>query len=390
MAARTTRCEVLIVGGGPAGSTCAAQLVRDGLDVMVIDKSTFPRDKTCAGWITPQVVETLRLDLVDYASTRVLQPISGFATGIIGRDPRITRYDHAVSFGIRRCEFDHYLLERSGARLRLGEPVRSIERQGAGWRVNGNIEAAMIVGAGGHFCPVARLLGARVGRDEPAIAAQEAEFEVDPAFRGTDDAEPALYFCDDLRGYGWCFRKGRYLNVGLGREDNRGLARDVESFWAWLAARGSVPGGTPPKFKGHAYLLHGVGARRRIDNGVALIGDAAGIAYRQSGEGIRPAIESGVMAARVVAAAEGDYSRPRLQVYVAELERRLGTPGRAPGSPSLLPRRMRAALGRRVMMLPWFARRVLIERWFLHSHEPAMRTRSATLAVRTESIPSVS
>ena len=50
-------CDVLIVGGGPAGSSCARQLRRAGLDVLILDKSEFPRDKVCAGWITPQVVE---------------------------------------------------------------------------------------------------------------------------------------------------------------------------------------------------------------------------------------------------------------------------------------------------------------------------------------------
>ena len=52
-------CDVLIVGGGPAGSTCAWQLVRAGLDVLVMDKHIFPRDKVCAGWITPAVIESL-------------------------------------------------------------------------------------------------------------------------------------------------------------------------------------------------------------------------------------------------------------------------------------------------------------------------------------------
>ena len=56
-------CDVLIVGGGPAGSTCAWQLRQAGLDVLVMDKQTFPRDKVCAGWITPAVVESLELDL---------------------------------------------------------------------------------------------------------------------------------------------------------------------------------------------------------------------------------------------------------------------------------------------------------------------------------------
>ena len=49
-------CDALIVGGGPAGSSCARQLRRAGLDVLIMDKQEFPRDKVCAGWITPAVV----------------------------------------------------------------------------------------------------------------------------------------------------------------------------------------------------------------------------------------------------------------------------------------------------------------------------------------------
>ena len=51
-----TRCDVVIAGGGPAGSTCAWKLREAGLDVIVLDAASFPRDKVCAGWITPQVV----------------------------------------------------------------------------------------------------------------------------------------------------------------------------------------------------------------------------------------------------------------------------------------------------------------------------------------------
>ena len=57
------RADVLIVGGGPAGSSCAEALVAAGRDVLVLDRVAFPRDKACAGWITPDVVSALRLDL---------------------------------------------------------------------------------------------------------------------------------------------------------------------------------------------------------------------------------------------------------------------------------------------------------------------------------------
>ena len=74
----------------------------------------------------------------------------------------------------------------------------------------------MIVGAGGHFCPVARYLGADA-RHENAVIAQETEFEMTPLqCKNTTIGEqtPELYFCPDMKGYGWCFRKNNFLNVG--------------------------------------------------------------------------------------------------------------------------------------------------------------------------------
>ena len=165
----TERADVLVVGGGPAGSSCAWRLRRAGLDVVVLDKARFPRDKACAGWITPPVLDVLDIDPADYGEGRTLQPITGFRTSRLGPDgagPEVeTRFPEPVSYGIRRCEFDRYLLERSGARLDVGEPLTKLERRGDQWVANGRLQAPVVIGAGGHFCPVARFLnGPRRGR----------------------------------------------------------------------------------------------------------------------------------------------------------------------------------------------------------------------------------
>ncbi len=367
-------CDVLIVGGGPAGSTCARVLKNAGLDVLILDKSVFPRDKVCAGWITPQVVEELDLDVEDYRRGRVFQPINSFITGMGEQANAAVSYDKIVSYGIRRCEFDHYLLERSGARLQLGEAWKSMERQGDRWLVNGEISAALVIGAGGHFCPVARFLGAHLGKEERAISAQEIEFELNEsqaAQCAVTGERPELYFCDDLKGYGWCFRKGNYLNVGLGREGNHRLAEHVQTFARSLAAQGRIPADLPGKFKGHAYLLYAHANRPVIADGVMIIGDAAGLAYTQSGEGIRPAIESGLMAAANALAVNRDYSRERLLHYEAALRSRFGERGEAPAL-SMLPAKLRLVLARALMQTQWFARNVVIDRWFLHSQLPAL------------------
>ena len=97
-----------------------------------------------------------------------------------------------MSYGIRRREFDEYLLRRSGARLLEGERTHGLERAGdGGWIVNGQIKARLVVGAGGHFCPVAKLTGAKPAR-ENAVVAQEAEFEMDERQRAGCSVRPEI------------------------------------------------------------------------------------------------------------------------------------------------------------------------------------------------------
>lgn len=368
-------CEILIVGGGPAGSTLARQLVRAGRDVMVMDKQAFPRDKICAGWITPAVIESLGLDCADYAKGRVLQPVHGFCTGVIGGAEAKVRYRDAASYGIRRCEFDHYLLERSQARVVQGEALRTLVRESGAWLVNGRIRAPLVVGAGGHFCPVARALGSKLGQAETVVAAQEIELPLTERQRaeiGFDNEVAQLYFCPDFKGYGWCFPKGDYLNVGLGREDSHGLSEHVQAFCAWLRARGSIPSDLPSRLHGHAYLLYPSSRRRLIGEGALLIGDAAGLAYPQSGEGIRPAVESALMAAEVILDAGGDYRQSRLEPYVGRLLARFGQRDADAPRSSWLPEKLRRGLAARLLATRWFARHVVIDRWFLHAGQPAM------------------
>ncbi len=370
-------CDVLIVGGGPAGSTLAWKLRAAGLDVLILDKKTFPRDKTCAGWITPAVVEALKLDTADYARSRVFQPIRRFVTGTIGGDEVYTDYATPVSYGIRRFEFDDYLLQRCGARVVFGEPLKSLKHEGDGWVVNGKLHAPLVVGAGGHFCPVARYLGANLGADEQIIAAQEIEFEMSAAQRRAchvAEDRPELYFCDDLKGYGWIFRKGNYLNIGLGREDNHKLSEHVTAFCDGLKQQGRIPADIPSKFHGHAYLLYPLAPRQLVDDGLLLIGDAAGLAYPQSGEGIRPAIESAILAADTILAAHGNYQRTQLESYVTKLTARFGKRlhGETPAAPGRLVQRLKESIAHWLLRRGWFARHVVIGRWFLHRQQPPL------------------
>ena len=114
---------------------------------------------------------------------------------------------------------------------------------------------------------------------------------------------PELFFCRDFLGYGWVFRKGDYLNVGIGRRSNAGFGDHVRNFTTFLEKHGIVTGISIARWHGHAYLGSGLGSRPVLGQGAMLVGDAAGLAYPESGEGIRPAIESGRLAAETLIAA---------------------------------------------------------------------------------------
>ena len=368
-------CDALIVGGGPAGSTCAWRLRQAGFDVMVVDAAVFPRDKVCAGWITPQVVTELDLDTEEYRQGRTFQPITGFRVGLIGGRGEIeTQYGRPVSFGIRRCEFDHYLLQRSGARLKLGTPTTSIRRDGEGWIINDAIRTPMLIGAGGQRCPVAHWINGPITA-APLGVAQEAEFPIDSPESGSfaiDQGVPELYFCGDLKGYGWCFRKQQYLNVGLGRLDRQSLPAATAQFAVFLQARRKLPPRTSWPWRGHAYALYGTACRRLVDSGVMLVGDAAGLAYAESGEGIRPAIESGLLAAATIIEADGQYTRNRLEGYRERLQARFAAGPVARTLSQMLSGGLGTAVATRLLKRPAFVRHVVLDRWFLHAQEPEL------------------
>ena len=103
--------DAIVVGGGPAGSTCAWKLREAGLDVIVLDRAAFPRTKLCAGWVTPEVLAMLELDPQDY-------PLSLMTFNELHLHwKRFTSKKESRQHFIRRYEFDEFLLRRSGAEV---------------------------------------------------------------------------------------------------------------------------------------------------------------------------------------------------------------------------------------------------------------------------------
>jgi len=195
-----------------------------------------------------------------------------------------------------------------------------------------------VIGAGGHRCPVARAFG-EVSRQEDVVIAQESETRLPPdrvealanAWRA-----PELYVEPDLKGYGWYFPKVDVLNVGIGCVSGPGvdLPRRRDALLEALRTSGHLPADLPlAPFRGHAYVVRRRAPRRLAGPGFCLVGDAAGLARDLSGEGIGPAIRSGILAAEAV---EAHLRRGAgLDSYARAIVQRYG-----PGEPGWLGKRL--------------------------------------------------
>jgi flavin-dependent dehydrogenase len=292
--------DVLIVGGGPAGAACARQLARHGVDCLILDRAAFPRVKLCAGWIPPEVFGDLDLDPGDYPHG--LTRLDRMRYSVKGLKFTLPSSQYAI----RRVEFDNWLLERAGVPVKRHH-VREITQEEDRYVVDGAFSATYLVGAGGTHCPVYRTFFATAyPRPESSlIVAQEEEFSY--AHRADDrSAACHLWFLEDgLPGYAWYVPKvDGYVNVGVGgkmaalRDRKDTIKRHWQLLTDKLAALGLVRG-YDFRPKGYAYYLRERGGPVQRGNAF-IVGDAAALATMDLGEGIGPAIKSGLLAADAI------------------------------------------------------------------------------------------
>lgn len=289
------QCDVVVIGGGPAGSSAAWRLVRGGADVLVLDEARFPRPKLCAGWITPEVVRDLEIDVAAYphgflSFDRLQVHVAGLRVPV-----------PCVQHSIRRVEFDAWLLARAGAPV-VHHRARAIRAEGDGWVVDERFRCRWLVGAGGTRCPVYRQVFRDTSPRSPALQAVTLEHEFPHRWRDGDCH--LWFFGDGLPGYAWYVPKaGGHLNVGIGGMAARLKANgdDIKPYWSRFTAmlgRDLAPGGDW-RPGGYGYYVRPLRGPPRVTRiGTALLaGDAAGLATRDLCEGIGPAVRSGLRAA---------------------------------------------------------------------------------------------
>ena len=105
--------DVVVIGAGPAGSVAAYVAATQGLEVLLLDKATFPRTKLCAGWVTPEALRDLELEPGDYPHSFMTFEALTLHIGFLSIAPKTRQHS------IRRFEFDEFLLRRAGAEVVL-------------------------------------------------------------------------------------------------------------------------------------------------------------------------------------------------------------------------------------------------------------------------------
>ncbi|MBE8517626.1 geranylgeranyl reductase family protein [Amycolatopsis sp. H6(2020)] len=342
--------EVIVVGAGPAGSTVATYLARAGVDVLLLEKTEFPREKVCGDGLTPRGVKQL-IDLgidtsedAGWVHSRGLRILTGDLTLELDW-PDLTSYP---PYGVSRTrhDFDDLLAKlavKAGARLYERTTVTSaitnpsgrvvgVEAKVGPERTPVKYYAPLVLACDGVSARLALSVGIQKNEKRPMGVAVRQYYKSprhdDPFIEGhlelwdrSDPRDPKL-----LPGYGWAFPLGDgTVNVGLGMLSTSASFRNTD----YRALLRQWLDGTPEEWGyreenaigkvGGAGLPMGFNRTPHYRDGLLLLGDAGGMVSPFNGEGISAAMESAQIAAEVVVQAlarrEGPSRERALEAY---------------------------------------------------------------------------
>jgi geranylgeranyl reductase family protein len=288
-----TRYDAIVVGAGPAGSTCAHRLASAGANVVVLDRARFPRDKPCGGGLTIRAVRQL-----PFSVDPVVEDVVDRVELGVGYKRRYQRPSpEPLILMTQRSRLDAYLAQRAaeaGATFRDGTKTVNVEADDRGVVVDG-IRADVVIGADGANGVTARALGLCA---QPAYGvALEGNLSHDVVDADRYRGRIVLEIGTVRGGYGWVFCKGDHVNVGVGGWDYEGprlrehLLRLCTAYGLPEERLEGVRGFRLPIARPRARL-----ARRRA----VVVGDAAGLVDPFSGDGMHEAFLSARLASEAV------------------------------------------------------------------------------------------
>ena len=335
---RDLQTDVLVVGAGPAGCLAAVELARQGVDVLVVERSPFPREKICGDALLEDSLEVLESVGLDEAVKEKAHPIHS----IIFVAPNGTECElEGNSFTLPRKELDALLLEEACSRganfvggITVSEPlVQDGACVGAvGFDQEGDkisISARLVLLATGANARILRVFGVLVNRNHSAIGARGY-------FRLTETIDESsmvvIYDRRLLPGYSWMFPLGQGIfNVGCGIFLDGGkkmahIGQNLKSFYKHVQplsrhlqmAEQIAPIRTAP-------MRTGFQGARACAPGLLVLGEALGLTFPFVGEGVSSALESGRVAASVALEAleKNDFTSRILGNYERDLRKTL-------------------------------------------------------------------
>ena len=314
------RYDAIVVGAGPAGSTCAYRLAGAGASVLLLDRARFPRDKPCGGGVTGRAAQLLPFSIAPVVEDTVTSVRMRLRNG-----PWVERGEgQPLVLMTQRLRLDAFLAEQAvaaGAELRDGVKVTVVRETPDGIEVTAGgerVRAEALVGADGVNGVCARMLG--LGGNQAVGVALEGNVPwemLDGGYRGCAVLELGLV----PGGYGWVFPKGDHANFGIGgwEREGPGLRARLQE----LCAAHGVAAGDLESVRGYRLPLRS--PRSTLARGrTAVIGDAAGLVDPVSGDGMF----EGFLSAKLAADAALDLLAGRaqgLEPYGERLTRQLGT-----------------------------------------------------------------
>ncbi len=341
--------DLIIVGGGPAGSTAALFAARQGLHVCLLDKARFPRDKICGDAISGKSMTVLKelglLEEVQKLPHALVDSITfGNALHDVVTIPLLGDQQNGLPPGlvVRRVVFDEFLLNRAKQAATvlehhevqhlLFEDTKVIGVKGRNRQDNTTFElrAPLIFGADGYHSIVARQTGLFDRDPQHWVVALRQYFT---NVKGLSKEIELHYLDEVIPGYLWLFPADEgTANVGIGMLYSAMKAKKVNLKQAMAQAiqsdflKDRFAQARPLEAPKGWHLPVGSKHRKNYGHGFLLLGDAAGLIDPFTGEGIGNALYSAKIAASVAVQAKqaSDFSASFLQRYDHELWQALG------------------------------------------------------------------